>query len=355
MKKTILFLIGSFLLIANANAQDTLKVGYNLSPPFIIENESITEGLNFWLWQRVAEETGLQYELIKMPLDSIIQSLKTNEIDIAITPLTITGRRSKLMDFTSPYFITHSGILAKSSGEGSFFPILNAIWSWKFIKSLGALAIIICFFGFSLWLFERRKNTEQFDKGWRGIGNGIWWSAVTMTTVGYGDTAPKTPMGKIIATVWMFVAIMMISGFTASITSSLTISDLSEASVMGYKNKAIGTLKESATDDWVINHFFSKVNSYHTMDEAIEAMNQGEIEAIAADSPMLGYLEQQDDNKGLVLQDIKYNPQMYSFGISENVPDQIKEDIEYALLKIVDTQDWKFVLNNYGLLDSGDE
>jgi len=355
MKKTILFLVASFLLIGNINAQDTLRIGYNLSPPFVIENESITEGLNLWLWQRIAKETGIQYELVKMPLDSIIHSLSTQEIDLAITPLTITAERSKLMDFTSPYFITHSGILTKSSGEETIVPILSAIGSWQFAKALGALGVIICFFGFSLWVFERRKNPEQFGKGLRGIGNGIWWSAVTMTTVGYGDTSPKTPIGKMIAIVWMFVAIMMISGFTASIASSLTISDLSEANVMGYKNKPVGVVHKSTTEDWLTNRFFSKVNPYYTIDSAIEALNKGEIEAIAADTPMLRYLKNQNDKKSHTLQNLKYNSQMYSFGISEGVPDKTKEAIEYALLKIVDTKDWKVILNTYGLLDSNNE
>jgi voltage-gated potassium channel len=39
------------------------------------------------------------------------------------------------------------------------------------------------------------------------IGNGIYWAIVTMTTVGYGDIAPKTTDGKIVAVFVMLIGI----------------------------------------------------------------------------------------------------------------------------------------------------
>jgi CubicO group peptidase (beta-lactamase class C family) len=49
-----------------------------------------------------------------------------------------------------------------------------------------------------------------------GIGIGIWWATVTMTTVGYGDKAPMTPGGRIVGLIWMFVGVITISGFTVT-------------------------------------------------------------------------------------------------------------------------------------------
>ena len=81
-------------------------------------------------------------------------------------------------------------------------------------------------FGFFLWLVERKHNKFQFRPGLLGLFDGLWWSAVTMTTVGYGDKAPKTNWGKAIAIIWMFTAVIIISSFTAGIASTLTISGL---------------------------------------------------------------------------------------------------------------------------------
>lgn len=47
-----------------------------------------------------------------------------------------------------------------------------------------------------------------------------------MTTVGYGDKAPITAMGRGIALVCMFASVIIVSGFTAAIATALTVGEL---------------------------------------------------------------------------------------------------------------------------------
>lgn len=42
----------------------------------------------------------------------------------------------------------------------------------------------------------------------KGLGQAVWWAAVTMTTVGYGDKAPKTLGGRVVAVAWMLASIV---------------------------------------------------------------------------------------------------------------------------------------------------
>jgi hypothetical protein len=70
-----------------------------------------------------------------------------------------------------------------------------------------------------VWLFERKLNPAHFGGNTlQGIGSGFWFSAVTMTTVGYGDKHPKTTGGRIVSLIWMFTAVILVSLFTATIT-----------------------------------------------------------------------------------------------------------------------------------------
>lgn len=51
------------------------------------------------------------------------------------------------------------------------------------------------------------------------VFDGIWWSFVTATTVGYGDISPTTPTGRVIAAILMIVGIGLIGSLTSTITA----------------------------------------------------------------------------------------------------------------------------------------
>ena len=53
----------------------------------------------------------------------------------------------------------------------------------------------------------------------------LWWSFVTVTTVGYGDLSPVTPIGRAIAIVLMLVGIGLFGGLTANLASAIVKSE----------------------------------------------------------------------------------------------------------------------------------
>jgi voltage-gated potassium channel len=52
-----------------------------------------------------------------------------------------------------------------------------------------------------------------------GYFDGVWWAIVTASTVGYGDIAPSTLWGRVIAVILMLGGIGLISTFSASVTT----------------------------------------------------------------------------------------------------------------------------------------
>lgn len=54
-------------------------------------------------------------------------------------------------------------------------------------------------------------------------GDALWWALTTVTTVGYGDTYPVTPEGRIIAGMLMLVGIALFGSMSALITSKLIL------------------------------------------------------------------------------------------------------------------------------------
>jgi voltage-gated potassium channel len=60
--------------------------------------------------------------------------------------------------------------------------------------------ILTIIFGSIMYIIEGGAN------GFTSIPRSIYWAIVTMTTVGYGDIAPKTPLGQGLASLAMIVA-----------------------------------------------------------------------------------------------------------------------------------------------------
>ena len=67
--------------------------------------------------------------------------------------------------------------------------------------------------GVLIWLLDHR----EFDD----LGESLWWSLQTVTTVGYGDVVPSQTGGRIIGAVVMLQGIALITVVAAAVTASL--------------------------------------------------------------------------------------------------------------------------------------
>lgn len=60
------------------------------------------------------------------------------------------------------------------------------------------------------------------------VGDGIWWSIVTLGTVGYGDIVPHTAWGRVVGSVVIVVGVTFLSFLTATVTSMFVSADQDE-------------------------------------------------------------------------------------------------------------------------------
>ena len=74
------------------------------------------------------------------------------------------------------------------------------------------------------------------------LTNGIWWSFVTATTVGYGDTYPITVPGRFIAVFLMLTGIGFVGALTSTITSFFLHTHAGEE--LPYREEVIEGIKE---------------------------------------------------------------------------------------------------------------
>lgn len=90
-----------------------LRVGMELNfPPFEIKRPDGTpSGVSVELAQELGKSIGREVEIIDMPFDALIPSLKTDKIDLIISSMTATPARSESIDFSEPYLTTGLAIL----------------------------------------------------------------------------------------------------------------------------------------------------------------------------------------------------------------------------------------------------
>lgn len=325
------------------SAQKTLLIATKETPPFAMKNNNgHWDGLTIELWRDIAQDLGLKFTFEETTLHDALEGVANHTYDAAVAAITITSEREKTLDFTQPYFITGLGIAVPNQQQRGWVQAMRQFASMAFLKTVLGLVALLLFAGLLVWFFERRHNAPQFGEGpGKGVLAGFWWAAVTMTTVGYGDKAPATTGGRLVAIVWMFASIIIIiSGFTAAIASSLTLGQL-QSQVNGPDDLSrvrVGAVEGSTSSEYLLDRHMSYV-AYDSSTKALEALNNGKIDAVLYDAPILRYQIKQQYEDGLrVLPGIFYQ-QYYGIALPQGSP--YREQINQRLLIRINDRPWR--------------
>jgi len=349
----VLLVLGSILSPGALCAQEgggggkVLVVGTKVAPPFAIKgDDGRWRGIGIELWEGIAEDLGVEYELRETDLEGLLTGLEDGSLDVSVAALTVTAPRERRVDFTHPFYSSGLGIAVPAGGTAGWLHALRGLVRPRFLAVVGSLAGILFIAGLLVWLFERRRNPEQFGDGVHGLGSAFWWSAVTMTTVGYGDKAPVSAGGRAVALVWMFASVIMISGFTAAIASSLTVARLG-AKVQGpddLPRARVATVTGSTSEAYLEERFL-RYEAFDTLPEALDAVAAGAADAVVYDAPLLRYLTQRREGSGLQVLPQTFEPQLYAIALPQG--STLREPINRALLERVSVPGWKTVLDRY--------
>ncbi len=97
----------------------------------------------------------------------------------------------------------------------------------KIVVFFLCILILVTLFGTLMYVVEGPEH------GFTSIPKGIYWAIVTLTTVGYGDISPQTPLGQAIASLVMIAGYSIIAVptgiFTAELANSMRTSTLLHA------------------------------------------------------------------------------------------------------------------------------
>ncbi|AHM60514.1 amino acid ABC transporter substrate-binding protein [Flammeovirgaceae bacterium 311] len=332
---------------AKAQAGRELLIGVHPQPPYIIKGENGTwDGISVRLWRAVAEDINITYRYTEIAPGDAVSLLQAEKIDLFLLG-DVTAESDALVDFSHFY---HTAELGVATAEiGGISSITKAFFNKRFWVITAMLSVLLLIVGSIIYLIERGHNEKQFggDRSvLEGIGSGFWWAGVTMTTIGYGDKAPVTPLGRAVALLWMLVAMAVTAVLTASLVSVVMgssgkgkvkvpadLRDMEIAAVEG--SEAVAYLQQERIP----------FHKFQDLQEALNAVKKNELDAVLHSVPVLRYTINNSTNLPLQVQPVKIAPHYYAFGLKANSP--LREPVNHALLRIINTPLWQQELDRF--------
>ena len=324
-------------------------------PPFAMKNEDGEwVGISIELLREVkaelqnGAEREIKLEFREMGLEEMLDAVEHGEVDLAAAAITVNYEREKRLDFTHSFHNSGLGIAAGAHQlRSSWSGIVQAVFSITFLRIVVGLFAALLVSAVAVYFFERRRNREHFGGGAiRGIAAGLWWAAVTLTTVGYGDTVPRTVPGRFIGLLWMFAGLFIIAGFTAAVTSALTVTHL-KSRIVGPADLSrvkVATVNESTSAKYLRSrHIIFK--KHPDVAAALSALQNGETDAVVYDAPILRHEAYRHFAEKLFVLPVVFERQDYAFALPSGSP--LRERINQVLLRNIGGPEWKAVLAGY--------
>ena len=337
-----------FFLMPLFSLADTLIVAiYNAAPTAFMAEDGGHYGIMVEIWEEIATHTEYSFEYHPTGLEDLLMGLQDGRYDVGLGAITITPEREAIVDFSQPVNPSGTGFAMSKKYAASKFQLYYK----PIIKSVGRLLIgltlLLLTSAAIVWLAERKKHPEfQSRSRIASFYDGLWWSAVTMTTVGYGDKVPFTFLGRLVGLAWMFTSIVLVSLFTANAASILTKSTTNSTinSLADLRGLSIEAVMHSSGAEFLEREKFN-YTPYVTLEEAVEAMLDENVEAVVSNVPFLQYLNTHKYVDQLIVSDnwlLKNN-----MGIALQPDSHYMEQVNSALLKLLSEEKWQSIVYRY--------
>ncbi|BAF20601.1 glutamate receptor 3.4 [Oryza sativa Japonica Group] len=152
----------------------------------------------------------------------LVQRVAEGELDAAVGDISIVTNRTRVVDFTQPY--VESGLVIVTAVRE------RASSAWAFLKPFtremwAVTGGFFLFVGAVVWVLEHRSNTDFRGSPRKQLVTVFWFSFSTMFFAHRENTV--STLGRLVLIIWLFVVLIINSSYTASLTSILTVQQLS--------------------------------------------------------------------------------------------------------------------------------
>lgn len=303
--------------------------------PFVfIEEDGALTGYSIDLWRELARRLSVEFEFVVVEtVTDQLDAVRAGEADLAIAGISITSEREETVDFSFPFYQAGLQVLTRPDSGLPLGTLLQTFFSPALLRIVLIFAVVIIIAAHIMWFLEHRQNDDFASSYVEGIWESIWWAAVTVTTVGYGDKTPRGVVGRIFGLLWMFIGLFLIANFTAGVTTVITLEELrgSINSVEDLSGKSVVTLGGSTADDFLREERIT-ARRVDTIEEAYALLLDGTSQALVYDSPALQFFAINEGQGRVRVVGSPFNSESYGIAFPENSP--LREPINQALLEM---------------------
>ncbi|WP_089937531.1 transporter substrate-binding domain-containing protein [Candidatus Entotheonella palauensis] len=271
---------------AETQASPLLRVGSVPEHVLFKYENGIHSGFYVDLWDAVATELDLKYKWVV--IDTFVElrtAVKNGELDVGASHISITAERERVMDYTHIVFNDGYQLYIPATDGGSQLNLFSILYESGFFSMAGTALLVLIALAHVVWLVEKRRPDSDFRPGYlHGIEDALWWSIVTITTVGYGDKTPKSRLGRLIAVGWMVMSLFVVSLVVGQVTSVMTIANLNSAiqNIGDLPGKSVGVVADTVFEDFLISLDIKPVR-YKTSAQLFQALARGKLDVILSD------------------------------------------------------------------------
>eukprot|EP01062_Namystynia_karyoxenos_P025208 TRINITY_DN19893_c0_g1_i1.p1 TRINITY_DN19893_c0_g1~~TRINITY_DN19893_c0_g1_i1.p1 ORF type:complete len:602 (+),score=169.54 TRINITY_DN19893_c0_g1_i1:66-1808(+) len=255
----------------------------------------------------------------------------TPPFDVVLGCITINADRERLYDFSHPYMEAGLSIMVKEKPPQSLREYFGAL-VLEFLKLCSVLLMVSLCYAHIMFVGDEKLYSSGVPY-FRAVYDGTWLGLVTMTTVGYGDRTPKRFCGRIITMLFMLIALMTYSYFTALLSAKfteerITAHPLQEKSdLLGRK---VGVEKATVSEDYMRAAGANVVPIANTT-ELYRSVLTGKTEAVVQDRPLLLHWAKQHSHEPYLVQSAIFD--RFGFGLMFPQGSVLREHVNEALLR----------------------
>ncbi|KAK7312717.1 hypothetical protein VNO77_36802 [Canavalia gladiata] len=274
--------------------------------------------------------------------NELVEQVAQNKFDAAVGDVTIVTNRTRIVDFTQPFL--ESGLVIvvpvkeKKSSPWSFLePFTTQMWC--------VTGAFFLFVGTVVWILEHRFNKEFRGPPRKQIITVFWFTFSTMFFSHRENTV--STLGRLVLIIWLFVVLIINSSYTASLTSILTVQQLS-SQIEGIDSlisstQPIGIQDGSFARKYLIddlNIAESRIVTLKNMEDYIDALqrgpNDGGVVAIVDELPYIEVLMSSTDCKFRTVGQ-EFTKSGWGFAFQRDSP--LAVDLSTAILQLSESGD----------------